>query len=232
MAELAHLEFLVTKSKELIQKQVDSYRQLHNYAGTVIGVSTLYVPFFLNGLDRAYPLVQHLSVVPVALFVWAILLMLDIFRSRPLKQTFVVSKYAELANAPLSEVLAYEIGANTSFYTHNKPIAESANRKYNTGVVLTIVAIISSIILLLTNNFVKPDKADDPIKVELVHHPVAMTQPIKNEQTTTTPTTTTTSPVTTTPQPIVIPSVSPNEGESMNEGVDEPNTTPVETPRQ
>ena len=42
MDELKHLEFLATKSKELIEKQVNSYRQQHSYASTIIGVTALY----------------------------------------------------------------------------------------------------------------------------------------------------------------------------------------------
>ena len=35
--DLRNLEFLANNSKEVIEKQVDSYRQQHSYAGTIIG---------------------------------------------------------------------------------------------------------------------------------------------------------------------------------------------------
>lgn len=39
MEDLKHLEFLAVNSKEIIEKQVDSYRQQHSYVGTIIGVT-------------------------------------------------------------------------------------------------------------------------------------------------------------------------------------------------
>ncbi|MEO7046409.1 MAG: hypothetical protein ABI091_13950 [Ferruginibacter sp.] len=50
MEDLQHLEFLAVNSKEIIEKQVDSYRQQHSYAGTIIGATALFIPFFLSGM--------------------------------------------------------------------------------------------------------------------------------------------------------------------------------------
>lgn len=51
--DLRHFEFLAINSKEIIEKQVDSYRQQHSYAGTIIGFTVLFIPFFLNSLDAS-----------------------------------------------------------------------------------------------------------------------------------------------------------------------------------
>ena len=50
MEDLRHLEFFAINSKEIVEKQVDSYRQQHSYAGTIIGVTALFIPFFLSCL--------------------------------------------------------------------------------------------------------------------------------------------------------------------------------------
>lgn len=39
------IEYLAIKSKDLIGKQITSYRIKHSYAGTIIGVVTLFIPF-------------------------------------------------------------------------------------------------------------------------------------------------------------------------------------------
>ena len=52
MEDLKHLEFLAENSKEIIEKQVDSYRQQHSYAGTIIGATALFIPFFLSSLEN------------------------------------------------------------------------------------------------------------------------------------------------------------------------------------
>lgn len=90
MTEVRHFEFLATKSKELIQKQVDSYRQLHSYAATIIGVTALFIPFFIKGIDDSYPIINLLSLVPIGFLVAALLMMLSIFRTRSLDQAFSV----------------------------------------------------------------------------------------------------------------------------------------------
>ena len=78
MEDLKHLEFLAVNSKEIIEKQVDSYRQQHSYAGTIIGATALFIPFFLSSLDSTNQIIQFVLIVPIAGFIWSILLMLSI----------------------------------------------------------------------------------------------------------------------------------------------------------
>ena len=84
--DLRHLEFLAVNSKEIIEKQVDSYRQQHSYAGTIIGVTVLFIPFFLNGLTNTLQVIQFISIVPIVLFIVAILLMWQNIKSCYLKR--------------------------------------------------------------------------------------------------------------------------------------------------
>src|ERR1017187_9606073 len=107
MEDLKNLEFLAVNSKEIIEKQVDSYRQQHSYAGTLIGATALFIPFFLNSLDGTFLLIQFILIVPTVLFILAILLMLSIFRTEPLDQAFSVAKYKELLTQDYKEILLY-----------------------------------------------------------------------------------------------------------------------------
>ncbi len=59
--DLRHLEFLANNSKENIEKQVDSYRQQHSYAGTIIGFTVLFITFFLNSLGVSDEILQFIS---------------------------------------------------------------------------------------------------------------------------------------------------------------------------
>ncbi len=54
MEDLSHLVFLAINSKEIVEKQVDSNRQQHPYAGTIIGATALYIPLFLSSLDCTF----------------------------------------------------------------------------------------------------------------------------------------------------------------------------------
>jgi len=129
MEDLRDLEFFATNSKKIVEKQVDSYRQQHSYAGTIIGVTALFIPFFLSSLVGTFHVIQFISVVPIALFIWAILLMLSIFRTKPLDQSYNVEKYQLLINKSYKEILLSEIEANTNSYTKNRLITEKGNKK-------------------------------------------------------------------------------------------------------
>lgn len=166
MEDLRHLEFFAVNSKEIVEKQVDSYRQQHSYAGTIIGVTALFIPFFLSSLVGTFQWIQFISVVPIAVFIWAILLMLSIFRAKPLDQAYNVEKYEELLVKTYKEILISEIEANTSSYRKNKIITEKGNKNYTTGVRLTTMALIISIVLLFANQFFKIEKT--PTKVQVV----------------------------------------------------------------
>ena len=165
--DLRHLEFLANNSKEIIEKQVDSYRQQHSYAGTIIGVTGLFIPFFLSSLDGTLQTIKFISIVPIVIFIWAILLLLSIFRTQPLDQAFNSTKYKELINKTFKEILLYEIEANSNSYAINKIVTEKGNKRYNIGVRLTTIALIFSIVLILANKFIIIEEV--PAKVQLVN---------------------------------------------------------------
>jgi len=167
MEDLKNLEFLAVNSKEIIEKQVDSYRQQHTYAGTIIGATALCIPFFLGGFDGTSQVVQFISIIPIAFFILSILLMLSIFRTKPLDQAFNVTKYKDLREKTYKEILLFEIDANAHSYTINNLVTERGNRSYSKGVSLTIIALLSSIVLILANKFVMINKA--PTKVQVVN---------------------------------------------------------------
>ena len=141
MEDLRHLEFFVVNSKEIVEKQVDSYRQQHSYAGTIIGVTALFIPFFLSSLVGTFIVIQLISVIPIALFIWAILLMLNIFKTKPLDQAYNVEKYQILLSKTYKEILLSEIEANSNSYSKNKIITEKGNKNYVTAVRLTTIAL-------------------------------------------------------------------------------------------
>lgn len=164
--DLRNVEFLANNSKEIIEKQVDSYRQQHSYAGTIIGFTVLFIPFFLNSLAGANQVLQLISILPVVLFIGAILLMLSIFRGKPLDQALSVTKYKDLLTKNYKEILLYEIEANKVSYTKNNAATLKANKRYMQGVGLTTIAILISIVLLLVSTFIAIEKA--PTKVQVV----------------------------------------------------------------
>lgn len=166
MEDLNHLEFLATNSKEIVEKQVDSYRQQHSYAGTIIGATALYIPFFISSLDSTFQVIQFILIIPTLLFICAILLLLGIFRTNPLDQAFSVVKYKKLLTKSYKEILLYEINANSHSYLINEIVTGKQNKRYGLGVRLITVALIFSIVLIVANKSINIEKA--PTKVEVV----------------------------------------------------------------
>lgn len=167
MEDVQHLEFLAVNSKEIIEKQVDSYRQQHSYAGTIIGATALFIPFFLSSLNETFRVIQFCLVVPITLFIWSILLLLSIFRTKPLDQAFSVTKYKNLLTKIFKEILLYEIEANTRSYTINMITTEKGNKRYANGIRLATIALMMSIVLMMANKFFIIEKA--PTKVQVVN---------------------------------------------------------------
>lgn len=165
--DLRHFEFLALNSKEIIEKQVDSYRQQHSYAGTIIGFTVLFIPFFLNSLDGANEILGFISIVPIAFFISSILLMLSIFRGKPLDQALSVEKFQTLIKKTYKEILVYEIEANKVSYIRNSAVTRKGNKRYAYGVGLTTIAIFIAIVLLLIGSFMAIEKG--PTKVQVVN---------------------------------------------------------------
>jgi Na+/melibiose symporter-like transporter len=165
--DLRHIEFLAINSKEIIEKQVDSYRQQHSYAGTIIGFTVLFIPFFLNSLDGTNQILQFISILPIALFIGSILLMLSIFRGKPLDQALSVTKYKQLLTKSYKEILLFEIETNKDSYTKNNVTTLKANKRYLQGIGLITIAIIIAIVMLLVNTFLAIEKK--PTKVQVVN---------------------------------------------------------------
>ena len=166
MSDPKDLEFLAAKSKEMVEKQVDSFRSKQSNAGTIIGVTALFIPFFLTGLENAYPLIEYLSIIPVLLFICSMVIMLWVLRTKLLYQFFHVKKYKELVNKDYTEILLFEIGANNDSYTDNKPLNDRLTKRFNFGITITTIAIIISVGLLLANKFYKPETP--PTKVQII----------------------------------------------------------------
>ena len=155
MEDLRHLEFFAVNSKEIVEKQVDSYRQQHSYAGTIIGVTALFIPFFLNSFAGTSQLIQFISIIPIVLFIWAILFMLSIFRTNPLDQAYNMKKFEDTLTKSYKDILISEIEANISSYNNNKIVTDRGNRSYTMGIRLTTIALLIAIVLLFANQFIQ-----------------------------------------------------------------------------
>lgn len=147
--------------------------------------------------------------------------MLNVLRPQPLEQAISVDKYPDLVNKPLQEIVLFDLAVNLDSFKANRIIIDKANRSYNKGVVLTIIAIIVSIVILLANIFFKPIMDDKVVKVEIVNSVIMENN---NNQTSGNNSNSSSnqdnSNSNDTTKRIVIPPTTPADREKLNEGVD------------
>lgn len=151
MSDLKDLEFLAEKAKELLDRQISSYRTNHTKAGTIIGISSLFIPIFLFIIEKSSIALQIIAIVPILLFLFSIIQMINILRSRLLDQGFNQDQFDKLVNKNYEEILLYEIGAKKDSIKDNQKITKKQNNRFNKGLITTVIAIFFSISLLLTN---------------------------------------------------------------------------------
>ena len=146
------LEFLATKSKEMVETQRNSWRQEQNNATAVITIIAIFLPLYINGLDSTPKITRYLSVIPISLFLIAVVLLLRyVFLSKTVYIGTNFERFQELINAQkYNEVLLYEIGANKASFELNDAKLETRKRFYNRSVVITGIAILLSTALLFT----------------------------------------------------------------------------------
>lgn len=151
---MEELEFLAEKAKELLDRQLESYRSNHSKAGTIIGVSAIFLPVFIFIIEKASPIIQILSILPLIFFGYSLYVMIQVLRSRKLDQGFSPEKFDELVKEDYEYNLLYEIGAKRDSFNDNEIITKRQNRRFNSGLLSTIIAIALSILLLFANIFI------------------------------------------------------------------------------
>ena len=117
-------------------------------------------------MDVNIQTIQLIATLPIALFIWSILLLLSIFRTKPLDQAFTVSKYKDFLTKSYKEILLYEIEANARSYAINLIKSERGSKRYASAIGLTTLALIIAIVLMMTNKFITIEKV--PMKVKVV----------------------------------------------------------------
>ena len=87
--------------------------------------------------------------------------MIEILRSKKLDQGFNEDQLDRLVNKKFENILLYEIGAKKYSIKNNRKITSEQNKKFNKGLNATIIAILMSFCLLLTNNFINKKYEDN-----------------------------------------------------------------------
>jgi len=206
MSDYKDLEFLSERARELLDRQITSFRATHAKAGSIIAIVSIFVPLFLFIIEKSAFIIKLFSIIPILGFGYSIILMIEILRTKKLDQGFNVNQLGRLVNESYENILLYEIGAKKDSFTDNQEITENQNKKFNKGLNFTIAAIFLSFALLITSIFVEPNKSSTMSEKEKTENP----SPAPKE----------TAPDTSKTKDRVIPTVPKEERAQLNEGID------------
>lgn len=145
---MKNLEFLVIKSRELLQEQLKSYESANNKAGILISISALLIPISVGYISNANTIifVKFLIIIPITLMIVALIYLLKVLMPKGLDHGFNFEQFDNQVNKSYKELLIYEISANKSSYRDNVDIVIKQNRNFKKGIKL----IFSSAILIFT----------------------------------------------------------------------------------
>jgi hypothetical protein len=145
--ENKNFDFLVVKSRELLQEQFKSYESANSKAGILISISALLIPIALSFISNSDTpeYVKIFTIIPTTLMILALTYLLKVLLPKDLDVGFNFDQFERLINNPHKDLQLFEIGANRDSFKANKPIVKAQNRNFKTGVKL----IFSSAIILL-----------------------------------------------------------------------------------
>lgn len=167
MADLETLKAVAEKSKDLLASQIASYREKRSIVSTIIGLDTLFIPFYLSGMQDAYWWIKLLSAVPVILICVSIHYFIKIYHVISLEHGFNVKEYDDLVTQNHENFLLLEISTNRKSFKDNEERLEKIVTSYDRGVRCTVFAIGISVIILSLNLICSPPK--EPTKVEITN---------------------------------------------------------------
>ena len=197
------IEYVANKSKELLSTQIDSYRSLHQKAGTVIAVAALFAPLFLFLVEKAELWVRITASILIVPLIIGIILLLLTLTAQKLNHGYDETNFEDLINEEIDEVQKFEIAYNKFSIEQNKSILSNQNKKYNWGIGLIIIAIILSIFLLILDTSIKNNYSHSK-------HNTTMTKDNKK---------TTSAAKTDSVKKVTLPKVDPKKVIQLNEGV-------------
>lgn len=152
------IEYIATKSKELLSNQIDSYRSLHQKSAVLIAITAIFIPLFLFLIENSGFWIKISAAILIIPMIVGIILLILTLSARTLNQGYDESCFEDLINVKLKQIHKTEIAYNKYSIEQNDVILKSQNKKYNNGLKLIIIAIIFSICLMLAHTIFSNNK--------------------------------------------------------------------------
>lgn len=167
--ELAKLEFLVIKSRNLLQEQFSSYDMLTNKAGILISISALFTPIAVTIISSSESsiFIRHLSVIPTVSMAISLTYLLIVLTNKKLIGGFNFEQFETQMKRRHIDLLKFEIGANKTSFNKNEVVIERRFNKFKMGIIFIYVSAICIFCLITANTFLHNNVSNEK-KIEKI----------------------------------------------------------------
>ena len=124
------ISHIVDKSKELLNRQIITYRTLKTNAVSLLGFISIFTPIFLFIIEKAKPLIQLLSIVPIVTITISIIMLMWVIQPQDLFQGYNEDQFDDLINDDISQAELFEIGANKESIKKYDLLLKKIKKKY------------------------------------------------------------------------------------------------------
>ncbi|WP_299255899.1 hypothetical protein [uncultured Aquimarina sp.] len=173
---IKNIEFLVTKSRELLQEQLKSYETATNKAGILISISGLFLPIaiaFISSSDTVI-ILKIITLIPVIIMIIGLIYLLKVLMPKGLDHGFDFNQFNNKINENYKQLLLYEIGANKSSFQDNSSIVLKQNKDFKIGLKFIFSATIFVFLIVTASLFMNDQKLDteqtENIKIEQINN--------------------------------------------------------------
>jgi len=149
------LEFFVSKSKELLQVQSDSFVASHTKAATITAMLSIFIPLFFSSIVEGNRYVLYVSGLPIVCMITSVVLMLFVLRPTNMQTSLNISAIERLKEEKIELILEKEVAANFNAVEINEQVVATQHKLFKTGLFLAVMSIILSVILLYINSLIK-----------------------------------------------------------------------------
>lgn len=166
--KLDNIEFLVVKSRDLLQEQLKSYESAIYKAGILISISALMIPIavtFISSSD-SLPIIKYVTILPTGLMITALIFLLKVLMPKGLNHGFNFEQFNEQIDNTYKDLLLFEIGANRDSYKDNTDIVNRQNSNFKKGILLIFFSTLIIFILVTVSLFISNSDSKDKISIQ------------------------------------------------------------------
>jgi hypothetical protein len=146
-------KFLVSKTNEILNGQVETYRSKQTKAGTLLGFSAIFLTFLITDLAELNEWQSYFSVVLLISIGISIIYFLMVIRSSALFKGMSLEELEGKLNESEEDIDLFEASTNLESIRGNEEVLETIEKYYKTGIIMLVASIVIAIVIILLGVF-------------------------------------------------------------------------------